>query len=282
MRTLAADRRAAACAATAAAPRDRRDTESYRCLAPRARVGLYRSWTASMDEGWTRWVLDDFRFPYASLGDSAVKAGNLRARYDVIVVPDLSLRELREGLSAAQAPPPYAGGLGEAGIAELKRFAEAGGRLVLVDGATELAPAALGVDVRLVTTGPARADTSAAGRAAGEPLFAPGSILRVEADTTHFVGAGMPGDAAVYFINSTAFELPAGSPARAIARYPARGDDILLSGFLQGAARLAGRAAVVEAPVGRGTVVLFGFRPLYRAQSVGTFRMFFNALLGPA
>lgn len=257
---------------------DRRDTRSYRCLARHPRVGLYKSWTASMDEGWTRWVLDDFRFPYASLTDSAVKAGALRDRFDVIVVPDLSLRELRDGMSADAVPPEFAGGLGDAGIAELKRFAEAGGRLVLVDGATELAPAALGVDVRLVEHGSLRAP--AGGAAGAEPLYAPGSILRVHLDTTHAVNAGMSPDAAIYFTNSQVFDVAPGSAARVIARYPERGDDILLSGYLQGAARIAGRAAAVEAPVGRGSVVLFGFRPLYRAQSYGTFRMFFNALLG--
>ena len=271
------------CAGPARArPADRRDTESYRCLAHHPRVALYRSWTASMDEGWTRWVLDDFRVPYTSLTDSAVKAGRLRDHFDVVVIPDLDLRQLRDGMSPDAVPAPYAGGLGETGIAALRRFAEAGGRLVLVDGATELAPAALGVDVRLVTTGSGRAAGAAGAPPAGppvEPLYAPGSILRVELDTAHAVNAGMPASAAVYFVNSTAFELPAGSAARVIARYPARADDILLSGFLQGASRLAGRAAAVEATVGTGRVVLFGFRPLYRAQSYGTFKMFFNALL---
>src|SRR5688572_17697095 len=124
-----------------------RDTRQYGCLTRVPRVGLYKSWTASMDEGWTRWVLDDFKLPYVSLGDSAVRAGSLRKRFDVIVVPDLSLREVREGMSDAQVPPPYAGGLGAEGLTALKRFAEDGGHLVLVDGATELAAEALGIDV---------------------------------------------------------------------------------------------------------------------------------------
>src|SRR5688572_19351086 len=175
-----------------------RDTKQYGCLTRHPRVGLYRSWTASMDEGWTRWVLDDFKFPYVSLSDSAVRAGNLRRRFDVIVIPDLSLRQLRDGMSPDAVPAPYAGGLGEDGIAALRRFAEEGGRLVLVDGATELAPAALGVDVRLVTTGSGRAAAGAAEPAAEpplEPLYAPGSILRVHLDTAHAVNAGMPASA---------------------------------------------------------------------------------------
>ena len=69
------------------------------------------------------------------------------------------------------------------------------------------------------------------------------------------------------------------SAARVIARYPARGEDVLLSGYLSGAARIAGRAAAVDVPVGRGRAILFGFRPQYRGQSYGTFKMLFNALL---
>jgi ribosomal protein S18 acetylase RimI-like enzyme len=83
----------------------------------------------------------------------------------------------------------------------------------------------------------------------------------------------------VYFTNSVTFDVPSGSPVRVIARYPSRGDDILLSGFLQGGQAIAGKAAAIEAPVGRGRVVMFGFRPQYRGQSYGTFRMLFNALL---
>jgi hypothetical protein len=89
----------------------------------------------------------------------------------------------------------------------------------------------------------------------------------------------MPDTAAVYFTNSVTFDVPAGSPVRVIARYPVRGDDILMSGFLQGSAVIAGKAAAVDAQVGRGRVVMFGFRPQYRGQSYGTFRMLFNALL---
>jgi hypothetical protein len=254
-----------------------RDTRQYGCLTRHPRVGLYKSWTASMDEGWTRWVLDDFKFPYVSLGDSAVRAGSLRRRFDVIVIPDLSLRQVRDGMSSAQVPPPYDGGMGEEGLAALKRFVEEGGHLVLVDGSTELAPTTLGIDVKLITVGGGRAvaaDTS--------QIYAPGSILRVDVDPTHPVARGMSDSAAIYFVNSTALELPAGSPARVIARYPSRPESILLSGFLQGAPRLAGKAAAADVTLGRGRVTMFGFRPLYRAQSYGTFKMFFNALLqGP-
>jgi hypothetical protein len=248
------------------------------------RVALYKPWTANMDEGWTRWVLEQFEFPYTSVTDSAVKAGNLRGSFDVVVIPDMSLREAKSGMSDSVVPPQYAGGLGDAGMAKLKEFVEAGGTLVTLDGAAEVATSALGVPVTLIPVPPRRGDN--AGPAAGDsaaarrdPLYAPGSIFRVLVDNTHPVAYGMPDTAAVYFTNSTTFDVPSGSPARVIARYPARGDDVLLSGYLQGGEAIAGKAAAVEVPVGKGRVVMFGFRPQYRGQSWGTFRMLFNALL---
>jgi hypothetical protein len=232
-----------------------------------------------MDEGWTRWVMDDFRFPYVSISDSVVQAGDLRKRFDVIVIPDLTLREIRNGMSDAQVPPPYSGGMGSEGLAALKQFAEAGGHLVLVDGATELAPAALGIDVKLVTAGGGGGNRNTAADA--EQIYAPGSILRVVVDPTHPVGRGMADSSAIYFVNSTSLDLPAGSPARVIARYPSQPESILLSGFLQGATKLAGKVAAADVALGAGRVTMFGFRPLYRGQSYGTFKMFFNALLEP-
>ena len=270
------------CARRAAGPADvaaARDTRQYACLTGVPKVAVYRSWTANMDEGWTRWVMDDFRFPYTSIGDSVVRAGDLRKRFDVVVIPDLTLRELRSGMSEAQVPPQYAGGLGAEGIAALKRFAEEGGHLVLVDGATELAPEALGIDVKLVTAGGGGGSRNSAADAA--QIYAPGSILRVLVDGSHPVGRGMADSAALYFVNSTSLELPSASPARVIARYPNEPDAILLSGFLQGAPKLAGKVAAADVALGAGRVTMFGFRPLYRGQSYGTFKMFFNALLEP-
>ena len=256
-----------------------RDTRQYACLTRQPRVGLYKSWTANMDEGWTRWVMDDFKFPYISFGDSVARAGGLRARFDVIVIPDLSLRQVRDGMTDTQVPPQYAGGMGAGGIAALKQFAQDGGHLVLIDGATELAPAALGIDVKLVTAGGGGGSRNAAADA--EQVYAPGSILRVVVDGTHPVGRGMRDSSAIYFVNSTTLDLPEGSAARVIARYPARAESILLSGFLQGPAKLAGKAAAADVALGNGRVTMFGFRPLYRGQSYGTFKMFFNALLEP-
>jgi len=247
------------------------------------RIAVYRPWTGNMDEGWCRWVLEQFHLPYVSLTDSVAKAGKLRDHFDVLLVPDMSLREMRDGNSPTDFPPPYAGGLGAAGIDAIREFVTNGGTLVLLDHASELATESLGVPVKRIVV-PRRLTDETRSRApeggeSTEPLYAPGSILRVLVDTTNAVALGMPDSAAVYFTNSVTFDVPAASQVRVIARYPARGEDILLSGYLQGASQIAGKAAAVTAPVGRGHVVMFGFRPQHRGQSYGTFRMLFNALL---
>ncbi|HEX2187354.1 MAG TPA: M14 family metallopeptidase [Longimicrobiaceae bacterium] len=234
----------------------------------RLRVGLYKPWTASMDEGWTRWVFERWGVPFDTLRDAQVRAGGLRGRFDAIVVPSDSYRELMQG--PRRAHPDYAGGLGREGAAELRRFVEEGGTLVLLDRAVEFGIRELGVPVRDVN---AAQDTADSGR-----WYAPGSLLRVRWDASHPVAWGMPEESAVNYARSPVLEVEPGARGVAVvARYPESGP-ILMSGYSQGEDRIAGKAAVVEAQVGRGRVVMFGFRPQYRAQAHETFKPFFNAL----
>ena len=252
---------------------------SARTISRLPRVALYVPWTGNIDEGWTRFVLEEEHIPFVALTDSMVRAGKLRDVYDVILVPDMSFRDIHDGMAPSQVPPRYAGGLGDGGVAELSTFTRGGGTLVLLDRASELATAALGVTIGRITV-PRQQDDEGDEPGAPVSLYAPGSILRVLVDGTRYVARGMSDTAAVYFTNSVTFDVPAGSAARVIARYPDRESDILLSGYLQGGSAIAGKAAAVEVPVGEGRVVMFGFRVQYRGQSYGTFKMLFNALLG--
>lgn len=235
----------------------------------RLRVGLYKPWTASMDEGWTRWVFEQWGVPFDTLHDARLRRGKLGRRYDVIVVPDLSYREMMRGLDPAASPAEFAGGLGERGAAALREFVEGGGTLVLLDSSVEFAIRELGVPVRDV----------AAEQRDDDPArwYAPGSILRVRWDPSHPLAYGMPEESAVYYARSPVLEVAPDAPGvRVVARYPEK--DLLLSGYAQGEERVAGKAALVEAEVGRGKVVLFGFRPQHRAQPHETFKPLFNAL----
>ena len=99
----------------------------------RARVALYRPWTDAIDEGWTRWLLEQYEFPFTTLRDAEVRAGGLKAAYDVIILPSIAAPRLIEGNPKGSLPEEYVGGLGAAGVAALKAFVEAGGTLVCLD-----------------------------------------------------------------------------------------------------------------------------------------------------
>lgn len=229
-------------------------------------VGLYKSFDASMDEGWTRWIFDTWNVPYESVEDPAVRAGDL-ARYDALVLPDMSRSDIVEGLSGDVYPERYAGGIGAAGVQAIEQYVERGGTLVVFNDATDFAIETFDLPVRNVLQ-----DLDS------QEFFAPGTLFRIDLDTTHVLADNMPPSAAAWFQRSPAFEITGPGNLRVIARYPVDPDDVLLSGWVLHPERVSGRAAIVEARVGAGRVILFGFRPQYRAQSIGTYPLFFNAI----
>ena len=246
----------------------------------RPRIGLYRPWGGNMDEGWTRYVLDEFEFTYVTLRDADLRAGALATRVDVIVLPDASYDSLLRGLSSPPAVPEQSGGIGARGVAALYEFVEGGGVLVALDSASELPLTAFGLPV-----------ASALGGVRDTEVFIPGSLLKLDVDSAHPLAWGMPREAAAFYAQGLAFvpsaprgrgEPPAAwsDEVRVVASYGR--DPLLLSGWQSGGDRLEGRAAIIEARVGAGRVVLMGFRVQHRAQAHGTFKFLFNALLQPA
>jgi hypothetical protein len=234
------------------------------------RIALYQPWRASMDEGWTRWLLDSWEVPYTRLTNDLVQAGDLHDRFDAILIASDAASAIVEGFESGSVPPRYEGGLGESGVRAIDAFVSAGGTLVCVNQCAEFAIQQLRLPVRNVLAGINRRD-----------FFASGSILEVAADTTHHVMAGMPARATLFFDRGPAFETLEGFQGHVLARY----DDArspLRSGYLLGSERLAGRAAALDVRHGAGRVILLGFRPQWRGQPRGTFRIIFNALLPAA
>jgi hypothetical protein len=242
------------------------DIESFRAAKRRkSRIGLYRSWDPSMDEGWTRWLLEQFGYAYTRVDNAELQAGNLNARFDVLVFPDQNAKAIQEGNLPGSMPPAYVGGVGEKGAAAIQEFAAKGGTIVFFNRATEWATTYLPLDVKNVVRG-----------LSNREFYSPGSILNARVDTTHPLARGLPVNLSLWSEQSPAFHIPAGSRARAVVRYPDANP--LASGWLLGEKYLRGRAALVDAPVGSGHVLLFGMRPQYRAQSYQTFKLLFNAL----
>lgn len=268
------------------------------------KIGLYRSSMASMDEGWTRWIFKDApcmenepvkdgeiragkfnqKVPPFSGAVTSVSARLLSPDYKTIIFPDQSANQILNGYAKAAMPDEYTGGVGKEGVENLKKFVEAGGTLVFLNRASIFAIEQFNLPIEDVTRGLARKD-----------FFIPGSILRTELDTTHPIAKGMPQQSIAWFENSPAFKVfdgwgsgGTGPPTawqritrediRLVARYPSDPKNVLLSGWALGAEKIAGTAALVEVTVGKGKIVLFGFRPQYRGQSLATFPLLFNAI----
>jgi len=255
----------------------RRAPPSLLLRAPR--VGLYQSWVASMDEGWTRYVFErQAGVEYVTLHDADVRAGGLGEKFDAIVLPDQAARQILAGHSKDALPPEYVGGIGKEGVAALRAFVEGGGTLIALDSASALPIEEFKlpvVDVLGRYNFPGRdpsTDLQVAGQDKDE-FSSPGSILSVEVDRAHPLAHGLEATMPVWFESSPAFDVSAGT---VVARYPRANP--LLSGWILGHERLHGRAALAEVPLGKGRVVLFGFRPQYRGQSWATYVPLLNAI----
>jgi hypothetical protein len=229
------------------------------------RVGLYKSWVANMDEGWTRFLLDWYEFPLDTIKDADIRRGDLM-EYDVIILPDQSASRILDGHTRRSMPDEYTGGIGTEGAANLKRFVEAGGTLVAFDGATDFAIEHLALPV-----------SNAVSELEQDSFFIPGSLIRTELDSRKPAAWGMPDETGVFFQGSRAFDVDASSAVDVFARY-AR-SNLLMSGWEIGAQEaLAGKAAGVTVRLGNGWVTLIGFRPQFRAQPSGTFKLIFNSI----
>ena len=247
----------------------------------RQRVGMYqRFYGGNMDEGWTRWLLEDFGFAYTSLFDDEILAGDLHERWDVIILPADSKQMMLgptegpvagRGPDPAGTPPDYRSGFGQAGAAALEAFVKNGGTLVTFAQAGDLVLDEFNVPVRNAVAG-----------MQGNDFWAPGSTLKVKVDTSSPFAYGMPEDAlAAYLAGGQVYETVPGARSNDVRRVVTYIDrDILQSGWLLGEEAIANKAAMVSVEHGAGTIVMIGFRAQHRAQTHGTFKLVFNALVG--
>ena len=221
-----------------------------------------------MDEGWTRWVLEQYEFNLTSIHNADVRAGKLRQKFDAIIIADQNPRDIVDGFDANAIRPEYRGGIGDAGVQQLKQFVADGGTLITMGNACDLAIEHLPIPVRNLKRGLTR-----------DQHFAPGAILNLEVDAQHPIGYGVASDTYGFYINSPFFSIVEGFASQkttVVARYP--NNNVIASGWLKGEDLMAGRAAVVSIDMNPGKIVLFGLRPQHRAQTHATFPLLFNAL----
>jgi hypothetical protein len=273
---------------------------------PKPRIAIYQPWGSNMDEGWTRWLVEDFDFDYTTLhpqdfraaapgavadehqipeearklwpahvadrAPSQVVAAPLAQRYDVILFTHQGGDDIVEGDDYPVIPPIYRGGIGEDGLEALRDFVDAGGTVIAMGNATSLFTKHWPLPVRNVVDGLEQDD-----------YLIPGSIVNLQIDTTHPLGWGMPGDSHGYFSRNPVFTLTDGfqsQNASVAARYP--NQQLRSSGWVRGADHVTGRAAALQVDFEQGgRIVLLGLRPQHRAQTHATFKLLFNALVMP-
>jgi len=229
------------------------------------RVGIYKGAMSNMDEGWTRFVFDTFNVPYTSLHDVEVRQGALNSRFDALILPSQQANQIVNGNAAGTVPSEYAGGIGEAGLKNLKDFVNNGGMLVCFDNACDLAIKQFNLPLRNTLEGVRSSE-----------FYCPGSVVALDLDSKNAIASTLPEKLPAYFINSSAFAATEDGNVRVIARYAK--ENLLMSGWLLGEDKLRGQIALAEVNVGKGRIVLFGFRPQHRGQTWGTLPLIWNVL----
>jgi len=248
------------------------------------RIAMYqRYYGGNIDEGWTRWLLEQYEFSYTTVKDDEIKGG-LEDDYDVLILPSDAtplitgekleeyFEERYKGLrTLPKYPPEYRSGLGEEGVEKVKEFVEAGGTLITLNEASNFALEELKLPIKNEVKDLEPTD-----------FLCPGSILKVEIDTTSQLAYGIEeGCSILFWGGSPAFEVKPGAnneDYRVVVSY--RDEHILQSGWLKGENYLSRKAALIDAKHGEGRIVLFGFPPQFRAQTHATFKFLFNALMG--
>ncbi len=242
----------------------------------KVRVGLYQSYSASMDEGWTRLLLENYAFEFKSMFNKDFKNKKLKEQFDVIIIPDMNGDIIKTGKPSGDnarfyrpKPPEFEGGIEKEGVENLKLFVEKeGGYLITIGQACNFAIEDFGLRV-----------TNVLKNVKSDDFFCPGSLIRMNVNNSNPIGFGFDAETIGYLSDNIAFAttIPFGQYDRSVvARYPT--SSLLKSGFLHGEDYLFRRAAIVDVKQKNGHVILFGFKVQNRHQTFGTFKFLFNAI----
>lgn len=216
-----------------------------------SRVALYDQTGGLVSSGWTRWLLEQFEFPFEVVTPESLNAGSLRGRFDAIVLTDGAYTARNGRISADKTIP------------ELRKFAELGGKLIAIGGSSRIGEA-LGLPVTNYLAG-----------LNSDKFYIPGALLKIRINHRIPIAYGMPDEATVFYDNSPVFKLKQGTEG-GIARFD--GKSPLQSGWAWGQENLDGGTAIAELPLGEGRVVLLGPEVAFRGQPHGTFKFLFNSL----
>jgi len=234
------------------------------------RLGMYKSWIPSVEEGWTRLIFEKYEFPYFSIYDADIRAGNLEKSYDVVIIPDTYRPEMViNGYSKGTMPPIYVGGITLNGLRNLKQFVENGGTLIFMNSVCNLAIDHFGLPARNILKKIKR-----------EEFVCEGSLLRMEFDTGHPIAYGMQKETATVFADSCVFEILPSFKERkepkSVAKYP--DENPLMSGWIYGDKIIRQKTTILDVPYGNGKIILLGFPVQFRAQPYVTFKILFNSI----
>jgi hypothetical protein len=227
----------------------------------RPRIGLYHGYVPSMDQGWTRWIFEHYGILYEKLGNKDIRKIN-RKKLDVVIFADYRPASIVRGFQGENVPPEYRGGIGKEGLKALKHFVEQGGTLIAWGNSVQTFVDAFDLKVKNAVKG-----------LKPEEFYVPGSLLRVKVARDVFIGYGYPEETVIFFVRGPVFEAQQG---RALARFVEK--DPLAMGWLTGPDKIVGKPVALEVPMGKGRVVLFAFRPQFRAQARNSYKFLMNAI----
>ncbi|WP_419814727.1 M14 family zinc carboxypeptidase [Glacieibacterium sp.] len=251
------------------------------------RTAVFTTWGSTQSVGWVRYAFDQYKTPYDLIYKEQVRGGNLSAKYDVIIIPSQgrSAQDIVFDIPMKGKPLPYKpndkfktlgaygssddirGGMGSEGVTELRKFVEQGGTLITLGNASAV-PTSFGL-VDSVTAANASGSFNAPGPIVKAKLLQPLSPIFFG-----YTEATVP----VRWATNTLFTIKPSSRSQVLMEFPG-GKASVMSGFMKGAEEVRNRPAIINVPTGQGRVLMFATNPVWRWQTLGEYRMLYNAML---